>query len=336
MARKAIDIKDVLSHLKSYNLSVLNPNEYVNGNSKLQIICSNGHTMSVSYTDFKKRKIKGCNKCINSYTHIWENRLGEIWRDLLLISYEGNGMCKFKCSCGVLTIKRYSDVEIGRVTSCGHNKENQKIKDQTGTKYNKLLAIKELDIVNGQREYLFRCDCGNEVVRHFKEVKRGKLMSCGCGVGNYTNHGTHQLSKTRLYGIHKNMIRRCTNIDDTNFHHYGGRGITVCEEWIGEEGLYNFIEWAIYNGYAENLTIDRIDNNGNYEPSNCRWVDLNIQANNKRSNVFITYENKTQTLAEWSEELELTYDSLWKRINKYNYPFEKAITHRIHKISKSK
>ncbi|MDC6267224.1 hypothetical protein [Lysinibacillus fusiformis] len=334
MARKAIDIKDVLSHLKSYNLKVLNPNEYVNGNSKLQIVCSNGHTMNVSYTDFKKRKIKGCNKCINSYTYIWENRLGEIWRDLLLISYEGNGMCKFKCSCGNLTIKRYSDVELGRVTSCGHNKENQKIKDQTGIKYNKLLAIKELDIVNGQREYLFKCDCGNEVVRLLKEVKREKIKSCGCGIleGVKLANTTHGLTGSRLFAIWSNMKQRCLNKNDFNYYNYGGRGITVCEEWCNKDSFINFYNWAMSSGYKDTLTIDRIDNDGNYEPSNCRWTTLKVQANNKRSNTNYTYKNKTKTLTEWADELNLSYHGLFKRINNYNYTFEKAITHKISKV----
>lgn len=271
----------------------------------------------------------------NRYDKIWEERLNTIVHELTIIEYVGNGKVKCLCSCGEYCVKRYTDMKKGRTKSCGHLKRAQQSPNCEGEKFNKLLAVKELEIVDGQRYYLFRCDCGNEVERKLKEVRGEKLKSCGCGEGNFTtHHKTHGLSKTRLYGIHKGMTRRCYNKKDNSYKSYGGRGISICREWQGEAGLINFTNWALNNGYKDSLSIDRINNDGNYEPSNCRWTDVVSQQNNTSQNIFSEYNGKTQTVAEWARELELTYDSLWKRLFKYNYSFEKAITHRIEKIKK--
>ena len=103
------------------------------------------------------------------------------------------------------------------------------------------------------------------------------------------------------------MRHRCNN--DKN-EHYGGRGIKICDEWLGTEGLINFYNWAMANGYQDDLTIDRINNNGNYEPDNCRWTTMKVQNNNKRTNIIITYMNETHTLIEWSRILNINYKSL--------------------------
>ena len=134
---------------------------------------------------------------------------------------------------------------------------------------------------------------------------------------------THGLSKTRIYRIWKQMRHRCYKTYDSGYAKYGSRGITVCDEWKND--FLAFYEWAMANGYSENLSIDRIDNNGNYCSENCRWVDLDIQANNKRNNHFLTYKGKTQTIAEWSREIGLDYGTLWKRV-KDGWSAERALT----------
>ena len=106
------------------------------------------------------------------------------------------------------------------------------------------------------------------------------------------------------------MKNRCGNTADPNYKYYGGRGITVCEEW---HNFMPFYEWAMSHGYSEELTIDRKDVNGNYEPSNCRWATKKEQSNNKRTNVFITYNNQTHTLKEWSEITGIKYNTLHSR-----------------------
>lgn len=112
------------------------------------------------------------------------------------------------------------------------------------------------------------------------------------------------------------MKGRCLNKSDANYNSYGGRGIIICDEWLGENGFINFYNWAISNGYSEELSIDRIDNNGNYEPNNCRWVSDVIQCNNRRTNRFLTAFGKKQTIAEWSRETGINRATIVYRMNK--------------------
>jgi hypothetical protein len=121
------------------------------------------------------------------------------------------------------------------------------------------------------------------------------------------------------------MIQRCTNPKQNNFKRYGGKGVKVCAEWL--DNFLNFYYWSIANGYQNNLTIDRINVNGNYEPSNCRWVNLIQQARNKKTNKFITYKGKTHCLAEWAEIYKMPYRLLYDRLYD-GWDFEKAITYR--------
>ena len=134
---------------------------------------------------------------------------------------------------------------------------------------------------------------------------------------------THNKSNERVYRIWKSMKKRCENPNYKWYANYGGRGIRVCDEWQKFEPFY---EWATSNGYAENLTIDRIDVNGNYEPNNCRWVDMTTQSNNKRTNRNITFNNETHTMKEWSEILGIKYSTLESRLNKHKWSVEKAFT----------
>lgn len=119
------------------------------------------------------------------------------------------------------------------------------------------------------------------------------------------------LSRTRLYRIFDHMKQRCYNKHNTRYKDYGGRGIEVCNEWCNNFQVFS--DWSMSNGYKEDLTIDRIDVNGNYEPSNCRWVDNVTQQNNKRNSVYLTYNGKSQTMAQWSRELGINRHTLNKR-----------------------
>lgn len=134
---------------------------------------------------------------------------------------------------------------------------------------------------------------------------------------------THGLSHTRLHRIWANMNVRCTNSNSPKYYCYGNRGIIVCDEWRND--FKAFYDWAMANGYTDDLTIDRIDNNGNYEPSNCRWVDYKTQMNNMTKNIMIEYKGKTQTLAQWADETGIPYKTLHKRI-KTGWNIEKAMT----------
>lgn len=120
------------------------------------------------------------------------------------------------------------------------------------------------------------------------------------------------------------MQIRCFCKTDKNYPEWGGRGITICEEWLGEDGFIRFYEWAMANGYSDELSIDRKDNDGDYEPSNCRWITKAEQNRNKRNNVFLTYNGKTMTCAEWSKELGLNVGTVNNRLHK-GYSIEECL-----------
>ena len=128
---------------------------------------------------------------------------------------------------------------------------------------------------------------------------------------HYTTHGK---TGTRIHNEWRSMKRRCYSKEQKGYKDYGGRGITVCDEWLHD--FQAFYDWAMANGYDDNLTLDRIDSNGNYEPSNCRWVSQKVQQNNRRNNHYITYNGKTQTAKQWAEELNINYSTIITRLNR--------------------
>lgn len=135
----------------------------------------------------------------------------------------------------------------------------------------------------------------------------------------------------RLHRIFSNMKDRCCRPTYKAYENYGGRGITVCDEWLNKErdgkntkGWLAFESWALSHGYADNLTIDRIDNNKGYSPDNCRWVSMKVQSNNTRHNRYITYKGVTKTMVQWSEELNIGYETLVYRLHVAHWPVEKT------------
>lgn len=177
---------------------------------------------------------------------------------------------------------------------------------------------------NGKRLWVCKCDCGNEVIRKTEYLHRkGRKKSCGCY--KVTNKTIHNMSRTRINRIYRKMKSRCYNKNNYRYKNYGGRGITVCDEWLGKNGFSKFAKWSFENGYSDVLTIDRINNDGNYEPSNCRWVDNYVQANNKSTNRLLSYKGKVQNVKQWSEETGLPYGVIYSRINKLGWSVEKAL-----------
>lgn len=137
----------------------------------------------------------------------------------------------------------------------------------------------------------------------------------------------HNLCGTRIHSIHRDMLARCNNPNRPRYKDYGARGIKVCEEWSGKNGLLHFHKWAMENGYSDELTIDRIDNNGNYCPQNCRWISRDAQGNNTRRNIYITLDGETHTLAEWCAIKGYLYTRIYQRIHSLNWSYERALSH---------
>ena len=202
-----------------------------------------------------------------------------------------------------------------------------RFEDIKGNRYGKLVAIQSYyDKEKKCTLWVCKCDCGNTATVRANSLKHGRVKSCGClrSESNLQRKTTHGLSNTRLYSVWNNMKKRCTNPNAQNYKRYGARGICVCDEWANS--FENFSKWAYSNGYQEGLSIDRIDNNGNYCPENCRWSNIMTQNNNRNVSMMITYNGKTQNLSSWCKELDVPYFRTWQRIVQYGYSFEQAIT----------
>ena len=194
--------------------------------------------------------------------------------------------------------------------------------DLTNQKFGKLKVLYRLKYSKTAHTYLWlcQCDCGNIIEVSGNNLRSGHTKSCGCL--KLEKQITHNLSKTRLYSIYNNMKARCYNPKNPYFYNYGGRGISICDEWLND--FCSFYNWAVNNGYDSSLFIDRINNNGNYEPNNCRWVTPKENSNNKRNNKYILYKGETHTIAQWAEILEINAHTLRNRMYR-NLTFEQAI-----------
>ena len=224
-------------------------------------------------------------------------------------------------------------------------KRTREGRDLTGQRFGRLVVIApaEPKRVGKNIRYYWecRCDCGNtKIIREDGLLSPTRpAQSCGClqkdRVREYFN--THQVpikhghSYEPLFNTWYLIKYRCENPSCKAFHNYGGRGITVCDEWSnGSTGYENFRDWALSHGYEKGLTIDRIDNDAGYSPDNCRWVDNMTQANNKRDNHFVTYNGETKTIAEWARVIGMDYKVLHSRFQN-GWDAERALTQPLRK-----
>lgn len=201
-----------------------------------------------------------------------------------------------------------------------------KIIDLVGKKFARLYVIERAKNKGEKTMWLCECECGKKCVVDGCNLRNGHTQSCGCLQKERLRQSrkTHGKSKNRLYTIWSNMKNRCFNPNDKVYLYYGNRGITVCEDWKNDFQI--FYEWAINNGYEKHLTIERIDNNGDYCPENCRWVTRTEQQNNRRNNHYITYNGETLTITQWANKLGVNPKLLFARINDYKWDIEKALT----------
>lgn len=198
-------------------------------------------------------------------------------------------------------------------------------KDLTGQKFGLLTAIKKDDMRKSRKAYwICECECGNIKSVRSDSLQSGNVRSCGClkkeqdrinlnqsEVKKKTAKFGRPYGKLRIHQTWAGMKARCYNKNDDSYMDYGGRGITVCDEWKND--FMVFYKWAMENGYDDSKTIDRIDNDKGYMPENCRWTTNKEQSNNRRSNIKITIGNTTKTLKQWCEVFDLPYQRIHRR-----------------------
>lgn len=189
--------------------------------------------------------------------------------------------------------------------------------DLTGKTFGNWTVLGKGSVRNKKTYWTCVCSCEKHTIRdvYGYSLKRGVSTSCDCLKRRITSSifSTHKQSNTRLYKIWKGMRKRCNNKNSVGYKNYGGRGIGICSEW---DNFVNFYDWSIRNNYAESLTLDRINNDGNYEPSNCRWATMKQQSNNSRHNHYITINGVTKLLHEWSEHIGITPANVLARLSK--------------------
>lgn len=198
--------------------------------------------------------------------------------------------------------------------------------DLTGQKFGRLTVVKRAENKGREVRWVCECECGNYCIVLRSSLKTGQTRSCGCLKSENSRNMliSHGMAGTRLYKIWTNMKRRCYSPKSQRYKNYGAKGIRVCNEW--KNNFDNFAKWAYENGYTENLTIDRIDINKNYEPSNCRWATWKEQGQNTSRTHWITYNGETHSMSEWADILNINYKALARRITQSKWSIEKAFT----------
>jgi hypothetical protein len=199
-----------------------------------------------------------------------------------------------------------------------------RFRDLTGERFGRLLVLQK----NGynkhhQLYWLCECECGNRKSVLGFVLGRGECNSCGClqkesiAKVNYK----HGMTKTPIYGIWHTMMQRCYDKNTESYPRYGGRGINVCDKWQSFEGFYEDM-----GDKPKGMSLERLDNNGDYCLENVIWADYKTQANNRRSNVVLEHNGKKQTMQQWCDELNLKIGTVWARLNTYGYSVDKALT----------
>lgn len=243
-------------------------------------------------------------------------------------------MWRCVCECGKETIVSTSALRSGDTKSCGclqrERAHEASFIDISGNRYGRLVAINPIRKNNGIY-WVCKCDCGNTTEVLAQHLKRGLIRSCGCLRRDISSEAKkHGWSGTRIYKEWKGIKDRCLNARTPAYKNYGGRGITICEEWLGEKGPENFINWALNNGYDDTLTIERKDVNGNYCPENCCWIPLGEQALNTRANVYLEYNGESKPIAQWAKEYGINYQVFHNRVRNLGWSMERALHEPVH------
>jgi hypothetical protein len=204
-----------------------------------------------------------------------------------------------------------------------------KLKDLTGRRFGRLIVIGLGPARSGSRTWLCRCECGNTKAALSGNLRSGKTKSCGCirVQANQERNTTHGLALTPEYRVWLHIKGRCHTPTDANYQNYGGRGISVCQRW--RDSFESFYSDMGPRPSARH-SIDRVDNNGNYEPGNCRWATKKVQCRNQRTSRLLTFGGKTMTAAEWGESGPIPTGTILMRIYR-GWSVEAAIVTPLHK-----
>lgn len=261
------------------------------------------------------------------------------WTVLEKVNVTGNSIWRCKCSCGTIRDVAQYSLKKGGSKSCGCE-TIEKIKvtrtsqrmDLIGDIYGRLEVLDRAETIRGQPRWRCRCICGNITTVRHGGLRNGNTRSCGCLSKEVSSRISykHGKSHTKEHNVWRKMIGRCSNPNVQKYHCYGGRGINVCERWTNSSGFVNFLS-DMGERPSDKHSIDRIDNNGNYEPSNCKWVTN--QHRNKRTNRVLTLNGESKCMAEWSEITGIRGATILTRL-KLGWSEEKAITTPARKMKK--
>lgn len=241
-----------------------------------------------------------------------------------------------RCDCGKFHRAIKYDIQRGFTKSCGCMFRlccsERRFKDHTGERFGRLTVTSLAGRENSKIYWTCKCDCGNIVTEYAGDLVSGDIKSCGCWKSDLTTtrNWRHGISDVRLYSVWGSMKDRCLNPNCLGYSYYGGRGIEVCDKW--RDDFKAFYDWAMDNGYQEGLTIDRIDNDGNYCPENCRWVTALENSHNSRACKNVTYNGETKCCREWDRTMGLYRGTVSRRLRE-GHTVEDAInTPQKHKV----
>lgn len=218
-----------------------------------------------------------------------------------------------KCDCGNEVKRTASHLKKSNNSSTCGKCNLIKDSDYIGKKFGYWTILYATKGNGRKKTYICECKCGSKKAVALDTLKLGTSKSCGCFHKEQLSKKmtTHGQTGKRIMSIYYNIKSRCYNEKNNRFKDYGDRGIKMCDEWKNNSSL--FVKWSMENGYADNMSIDRIDNDGDYCPNNCRWVLLKEQAQNKRNSILFTFYGVTKNLKEWCECIGESYQKMYGR-----------------------
>ena len=317
------------------NYLTVNPNKIIYKNKSIHYYCKCkcGNERYCAYNVVKYNNIQDCGCGLYALDVAKQNYVGKQFNMLTIIDcyrdiYQNRNriFVKCKCDCGEEVSATLTEIKNGHIKSCGCIRKFDFDRDYKNKVFHdiKVLGLIELN----PKKVLCQCHCGEKFIAPLIDLLKKTRYIIGCRKCNdgknikYNKMKREELSNGDIKIVFYKMKNRCYNSNSSDYKWYGAKGIKICDEWLNNTNA--FIDWALSNGYEKNLTIDRIDGNGNYEPSNCRWVDMEVQNNNKQKLKKYNYNGEMLTLAQISRKCGIKYRTLLGRINK-GWKIEKAL-----------